>query len=162
LGKEFPNPVRSAPVFVYLPPGQSASLPLETPPPTSTNRGTNMCPVVLQMALPQERSMRVEDLPWSEGYAYGTIQAETEKLMIQIYNFSNKTVKGKLDVTSAPPGWQITYQSQPFAIGPRQRASVPATIKVPPNTPTNGWITLAADCGKQGQPVLAARFVVKP
>lgn len=160
LGKRVPNPVRSAPFFVYLPPGQAASLPLEPPPSMAPNRVGTPCPVVLQWASSPERLARIEDRAWSEGYAYAAVPTETMRYQIHIYNFSEKDVKGALEILGAPPRWQITYPIQPFAVGSQSKTSLSTTLKVPLNTATNGWIVFRANCGGLGQPVLAARFVV--
>jgi hypothetical protein len=161
LGRQLPSPVSSAPHFVFLPPGQAITLPLELPPAPVTNRASIACPVVLQLELPSTRSMRVEDIPWSEGYVYGLAPDETLRLPLNIYNFSERKVQGRLEIAGVPPRWQITYPGQPFAVGPQGRTQLVAALKVPPAAATNGWVIFRASCGNEGPSVLAARFMIK-
>jgi hypothetical protein len=160
--RTFPAPLTSAPVFVFLPPGQAATLPLEAPPAQAARRPGNPSPVVLQLSLPRTVVRRVEDLPWSEGYAYQARPGQPLKLKLHVYNFATNTAEGRLQVVRQPSGWETVLAAQDFRVEPMQRGELPGTLRIPEGAAaSDGWVVMRADCGPQGQPALAFRVLVR-
>lgn len=162
LGSALPETLSSAPLFVLLPAGQAVTLPLEPPPPLATRRAAAVSPVVLQLSLPHTAIVRVEDLPWSEGYAYSVKPGQSLELPIHVYNFGTADARGGLEIERQPEGWDLQLPSTDVTIKPNDRNELRASLRVPADAATrDGWIVLRADCGDQGRPVLAFRILVK-
>ena len=159
-GTNSPTPLTSAPVFVFLPRGQAASLPLEKPPTLPTPRDGVASSVVLQMALPRSAGRKVEDLPWSEGYAYQAKPGEALEFKLRAYNFSTNTAAGHMRVVRQPVGWKTTLAASDFQLAAMDRVELKGTLRIAADAATrDGWVVLRADCGPQAQPVLAFRVV---
>jgi hypothetical protein len=158
----FPEPLSSSPVFVMLPPGEASKLGLESPPPLATRRPGNPSPVVLQLSLPRAMVRKVEDLPWSEGYAYQAAPGQPLALNLHAYNFATNTVAGRLRIVRQPQGWAVTLPVEDFTLASMGRQPLKGSLQVPETTNVrDGWVVLKADCGANGQPVLAFRVLVK-
>lgn len=161
-GVKFPTLLTSAPVFVFLPPGQAAKLPLESPPILAPIRAGTPSPVVLQMALPRSATRKVEDLPWSEGYAYQATPGQPLEFKLHVYNFATNTAAGHLRIIRQPKEWEIKLAAADFDLAPTDRAELSGTLRMPKDaTARDGWVVLRADCGRLGQPVLAFRVVTR-
>lgn len=161
-GKSFPAPLSSAPVFVLLPPGQAANLPLESPPVLGSRRAGSASSVVIQMALPRSATRKVADLPWSEGYAYQVPPGQSLEFKLRVYNFGSNPVAGRLQVTRQPPGWEAALAVADFKLAAMDRGELTGSLRIPGGAPTqDGWVVLRADCERQGQPTLAFRVVVR-
>lgn len=161
-GGVLPERLSSAPVFVFLPAGQASRLPIEAPPPLAGLRVGTASPVVLQVTLPRSANVKVEDLPWSEGYAYAVKGGQTLDLPVQAYNFGRSRVQGRLEVESKPENWEIRLSTSELALDSHGRATLHASLRVPVGAATrDGWVALRAECGAQGRPALAFRVVVK-
>lgn len=160
-GADFPASLTSAPVFVLLPPGEAAKLPLESPPVLAPRRGGPPSPVVLQVLLPRSASRKVEDIPWSEGYAYRTKIGSALEFRLRAYNFATNAVAGRLRVARQPAQWETTLDVTEFKLAPMDRWESTGTLRIPNGTEArDGWVLLRADCGQDGQPALAFRVVV--
>ncbi len=163
LKKNFPTPLTSAPVFVLLPPGQAAALPLESPPPLSPRRDGIASPIVLQLSLPRSSITRVEDLPWSEGHAYRARPGELLDLPLHVYNFSGLPAKGTLRVDRIPPNWELAIDRPEFDLPAGGRFELTGHLRLPAGESlADGWAVLRADCGTHGRPVLAFRVLSRP
>jgi hypothetical protein len=159
-GAKFPTPLTSAPVFVFIPPGQAASLPLESPPALATHRAGTASPVVLQMVLPRSATRKVVDIPWSEGYAYQLIPGQSLEFKLRVYNFDANTVAGHVQVDRQPQDWNATLAATDFKVAAMDRGELRGALRIPSRPATqDGWVVLRADCGRQGQPALAFRVV---
>jgi len=162
LSTGFPAPLTSAPVFVFLPAGQASTLPLEAPPKSAAPRSGSASPVVLQLSLPRSTVIRVEDLPWSEGYAYQAKPGQVLDFKLHVYNFAAKAAAGRLEIIRQPPGWNTALTTADFKLTSLARAELAGTLRLPGNVGArDGWIALRADCGGHGRPVLAFRVVVR-
>lgn len=162
LGKAFPAPLTSAPVFVFLPPGEALKLPLENPPLPSSWRAGSPSPVVLQLSLPRSVIRKVEDLPWSEGYVYQADTGRELELKFHVYNFAPEAITGQFQVVRRPDNWEVTLPSTTFQLPSRERQEVLGRLRISESAATrDGWVVLRADCGPQGQPVLAFRVMAK-
>jgi hypothetical protein len=162
LGTSFPAPLTSAPVFVLLPAGQAATLPLEAPPKSAAPRSGSASPVVLQLALPRPAEVKVEDLPWSEGYAYQAKPGQVLDFKLHVYNFATNTAAGRLEVIRQPRDWSTALATADFKLSSMARAELAGTLRLPDRVEArDGWVVLRADCGPHGRPVLAFRVVVR-
>ncbi len=160
LGTNLPAPLSSAPVFVFLPPGQASTLPLEPPPALAPWRGGTPSPVVLQLSLPRPAIQKVEDLPWSEGYAYQLAPGQKLDLKLHAYNFGANQATGRMQIARQPQGWDVRLTEPSFDLAPMQRAASRGSLEIPENAVVrDGWVVLQADCGTHGRPVLAFRVV---
>ena len=160
LSGALPSPLTSAPVFVLLPAGQATTLPLEPPPPLAPWRTGAPSPLVLQLELPRAATVRVEDLPWSEGYAYQVTDGEPIELTLHLYNFATEPARGQLKLESAPAGWDVTLPSEDFELDPRERQTWRGRVRVPADAAIrDGWIRVRAESGALGRPVLAFRVI---
>lgn len=161
--RAFPEPLTSAPVFVFLPPGQAATLPLEAPPARAAWRPGTASPVVLQLSLPRSAVRRVEDLPWSEGYAYQARPGQPLELKLHVYNFATNAAAGRLQVVRQPAGWETVLAAGGFRVEPLQRGELTGTLRVPEGAAVHdGWVVVRAACGEHGQPALAFRVLERP
>jgi len=159
-GRQFPAPLTSAPVFVFLPPGAAARLPLESPPVLAPWREGQPSPVVLQVSLARSALRKVEDLPWSEGYAYKAQAGEPLDLKLHAYNFATNSVTARVRVTRQPRGWETTLAASEVSLAPMERREMAGTVRIPLGTAVrDGWVVLHADCGRHGRPALALRVV---
>ncbi len=161
-GSTFPTPLTSAPVFVLLPPGQAARLPLESPPCPTARRTGPASSVVIQMVLPRSATRKVDDLPWSEGYAYQATLGLLMQFKLQVYNFDTNTVVGRLQVLRQPPDWAITLTPADFKLASMDRRELAGSLRIHKNaTVRDGWVVLRADGSPQSQPVLAFRVLAR-
>ena len=159
----FPAPLTSAPVFVVLPPGQATKLPLEPPPAPATWRPGDAPRVVLQLNIPRSTTVRVEDLKWSEGFAYETKVGELLQFKIHAYNFGSDTTAGRLRVVSQPENWETTLNATNLSVAPMERAELTGSLRVPSSAQNlDGWVSLSVDCGQSGCPALAFRVLARP
>jgi hypothetical protein len=118
---------------------------------------------VLQLALPRSAEVRVEDRPWSEGYAYGLAAGVETKLPIHLYNFAAPPAKVRLTVVSKPDGWNVSVPDEVIEVPPESRTELTALLQVPPETRVqDAWIVLRADGGALGRSPLAFRVRVSP
>jgi len=162
LGAGFPVPLTSAPVFVFLPAGQASTLPLEGPPTSAAPRSGSASPVVLQLSLPRAAKVKVEDLPWSEGYAYQASPDQVLDFKLHIYNFATNPATGRVEVSRQPQGWSTALVTADFKLPSMERAELAGTLRLPSHVEArDGWVTLRADCGEHGRPVLAFRVVIR-
>lgn len=162
LDRGVPATLGSAPVFLILPAGQAALLPLEPPPRLAPFQPGAPSPVVLQLAWPRDATVRVEDLPWSEGHACAVQPGRALELPLHAYNFAAAAVPGRIQVERQPADWETELPAPVFEIEPGGRRMLRAVMRVPTETKAReGWLQLRADCGQWGRPVLAIRFVVR-
>ena len=104
----------------------------------------------------------MEDLPWSEGYAYQARPGQVLDFKLHAYNFATNTAAGRLEVIRQPPDWSTALVTADFKVSSMARAELAGTLRLPDHVEArDGWVTLRADCGAHGQPVLAFRVVVR-
>jgi hypothetical protein len=163
LGTSFPRPLTSAPIFIFLPHGQAARLPLTPPPPLAPPRAGEASPIVLQLVQPRSTIVAIQDLPWSEGHAYAMEQGTTQELALHAYNFSDQPVMADLEVLDQPSGWHIAWSRTRFQIDPGERVVLTGSLRMDGDADTrDGWIKLRAATGTHGNAALAFRFVLQP
>ena len=164
LDEGVPSPLSSAPVFVFLPAGQAATLPLEIPPRSApAPPAQSATPLVLQLVLPRPVEVRVEDRPWSEGYAYGLVSGRAHHLPIHLYNFAPAPASARLALVAKPADWSVSLPPGAFEVPPEGRVALAGVLQIPPETPLkDGWIVVEADGGALGRSPLAFRVRVRP
>jgi hypothetical protein len=159
---KFPTPLTSAPVFIVIPAGQAAKLPLEPAAGRHPWRAGDASQVVLQLSLPRSAASRVEDLKWSEGFAYEAKAGDLLHFKIHTYNFSTISAEGCLRVASQPETWETALVTKQFAVAPMLRAELAGTLRIPLDAKTqDGWVVITADCGQAGRPALAFRVLLR-
>jgi len=155
-----PGRVGAAPQFVELSVGQAGMLPLEPPPRLLSWSGGRASPVVLQLTGSGGETIRVEDRPWSEGYAHAIPVGQRVDLEGFVYNFAQEPVAGRLKVTQAPEDWEVSIREERFNLDPMGRLSWQAELRIPNLASVrDGWVRLAADCDRAGTAVLAFRIL---
>jgi hypothetical protein len=118
--------------------------------------------VVLQLSLPRLAEVKVEDLPWSEGYAYQARPGQVLDFKLHVYNFATNTAAGSFEVSRQPPGWTTALVTTDFKLSSMARSELAGTLRLPDHVEArDGWVVLRAECGEHGRPVLAFRVVVR-
>jgi glycerophosphoryl diester phosphodiesterase len=163
LGQTLPSKIGSAPLFVFLPRGQAATLPLEPPPAlSSAPKDLQPSPVVLRWSVPESARLRVEDLPWSEGYAYQVAPDEPLGCFLEVYNFGASPVEGNLQIAAIPEGWHFDIEAGPFKVEALGRQQLKGSLRIASSAPVrDGWVVVRAEGDGYGPPVAAARFLVR-
>jgi hypothetical protein len=116
----------------------------------------------MQLLLPRPAVRKVEDVPWSEGYAYQTFPGQSLEFKLHLYNFATNAAQGRLLVARQPKSWDLNLTTATFQLPPMGRGEFAGTLKLPNNAETqDGSVILRADCGAHGQPVLAFSVVVR-
>jgi hypothetical protein len=161
LGTSFPSPLTSAPVFVFLEPGQAGTLALELPPALGDRREGTASRMVLQLEVKRNWVRRVEDLPWSEAYAYGVRRGQEMPLKIVAYNFGTRTAEGTLRVARSPGSWEVRLGPSSGPVQPMGRVEWTGTLRVPSEGGIrDGWVVIESQWGAEGRAVLAFRCVI--
>jgi len=160
-----PRELTSSPLWVLAPSGASSCLPLEHPdlPVAEPDRtGSTRPTVVLQALFPPSARVRVEDKPWSEGYAYRFRPGEPLDFQLCAYQFDGKPARGRVWIEQAPGGWTVEPVSWNFELSSMDRQVRSArfvTTGPKDGGITGGWIVLRGDFGRAGWPVIALRLV---
>jgi hypothetical protein len=139
--------------FIVLPKGDAAKLTLQPPMSTSAPRPGSVCPVVLQLQMPQSATnlnQQARIIP----------AAAPTEIKLFAYNFSGNRVSGTVAVQQAPANWQITPASWDMALDPMERKALPAQVVIPADSAAD-WIKLQGDFGPAGRSVLAFRLMVR-
>jgi hypothetical protein len=152
---EIPAELSGEALFIVLPAEQTDKLKLTTVA-RSENRKDNVCPVVLQVQMPRSTSMKIQPLPWSQGYEYQIDPDKPYNLRMFAYNFSNEPVKGTIQVKDKPSGWTLDKETWKISIEPMQQELFEASLTIPSDQ--NGTLKLTGDFGPAGNPVLAFRL----
>jgi hypothetical protein len=152
---EVPPELTGEALFIVLPAGQTDQMELESVV-RSSLREDQVCPVVLQVQMPRAASMKVEPLPWSQGYEYRIDPNKPYRLSMFAYNFGNKRVKGTVRVKDKPSDWVLDREVWSLSIDPMQRGLLDTVLTIPAGQA--GTLRLAGDFGSAGKPVLTFRI----
>jgi hypothetical protein len=159
-----PGQLQSAPLFVLLASGDAGRLPLARPE-RSAYRGGETCPIVLQLRMPRSASVNVEQIPWASDIEHRVRPEEEMDLPLYVYNFSEKTARGRVAIEHAPAGWQLTPNAWDVALAPMARHRLDCRFirpQRPRDKTSDTWIVLRGDFGDTGRPVLAFRLISQP
>jgi hypothetical protein len=152
---EMPAELSGQVLFIVLPAGQTDNIKLTTPA-RSAKRQHIVCPIVLQVQMPHSASMKIEPLPWSQGYEYRIDPNEPYRLHMFAYNFSGEPVKGTIRIAGKPSGWALDKETWNISIDSMQREPFEASLTIPAEQ--DGALKLTGDFGPAGKPVLAFRL----
>lgn len=159
---KLPSRLTSAPLFVLLPPGQAEKLPLQPATQHPAWRPGDASPVVLQLSWPRSAVTRVEDVKWSEGFAYAAKPGETMQFKLYGYNLGTNNAAGRLRFASQPARWETVLETTEFSAAPMERSELGGSLRIPAGASVrDGWVVLTADCGRNGSPALAFRVIAK-
>jgi len=153
--KEVPPELTGEAVFVVMPAGQIDQVELTTVA-RSARRTDQVCPIVLQVQMPRAASMKIEPLPWSQGYEYRIDPNEPYDLHMFVYNFASERVKGVIRVGDKPADWVLDREEWALSIDPLGRVPFETLLTIPAGQ--SGTVRVTGDFGSAGKPVLAFRI----
>ncbi|MCP4455717.1 MAG: hypothetical protein GY809_30015 [Planctomycetes bacterium] len=164
LGTVTPGQLQSAPVFIVLEPDQARRLTLTLPPQTRYRKG-KPSHVVLQLNMPRESTVKLDQVPWASEYEH-RVKPDTETdLPVYVYNFGDQPVRGTLVVSHSPSDWTLSPRQWTVTLEPMARRRLPLTLikpVVPFSATSDNWIKVTGNFGPDEQPVLAFRCISKP
>jgi len=164
LGTALPGPLRSAPVFIVLEPDQARRLEL-TPPPQSTYREGTPSHIVLQLNMPRESTVKLEQVPWASEYEHKVEPGVETELPIYVYNFGDERARGSIAVSHSPSGWTLSPRQWSVTLEPMERRLLKLQLTKPDapfDASSDNWIKLTGNFGPDEQPILAFRCISKP
>jgi hypothetical protein len=156
LGPHVPETLGRTPVFVVLPKSSVSTLLLDPPLTGSPSRGGSICPVVLQLEMPQAAT----DL---DQQAHKLSPGAQGDLRIFAYNFSGKPTRGIVRVQGGAP-WKLTPPQWELTLEAGERKSLAIHVQAEPVADRPGpadWIKLEGDFGAAGRSVLAFRLLAR-
>jgi hypothetical protein len=159
LGIQAPSRWR-APVYVLLPPGALDSLELEPAPfyPPEDAPAASASTIVFQFRPDRDTRRKVEERPWTEGFAWALDEREPLTGTLWIYNFGQAHGYGEITVENSPDGVQMKIEETIIVIEPGARKGIPVSLQAESgNTLADipKWLVVRGDFGNQGNPVLA-------
>jgi len=154
-----PAELTSAALFVLLPAGQTGTLKLKTAE-RAALRNDDVCPILLQLQMPRENSMKIAPIPWSQGYEYQVPPEEQFRLRMYAYNFTSGQVKGTVRLENMPSGWSLSPEQWSVQIEPMQRRLLEADLVIPGKQ--DGTIQISGDFKSLPRSALAFRIHGKP
>jgi len=153
VATSLPASLTSSAFFIVLPKGDAAKLTLQAPMSASALRSGRVCPVVLQLQMPQSATNLDQQ-------AHVLQAATPTDLRLFAYNFSGDKVSGTVTVQQSPANWKIAPASWTVTLDPMERKALPAQITIPAGSAAD-WIKLQGDFGPAGRSVLAFRLMVR-
>lgn len=152
VADSLPVTLNPSAVFVVLPEGDAGKLTLQPPMSASVSRPGGVCPVVLQLQMPQSATNL-------DRQAHTIPGATPTDLELFAYNFSGEKVAGTMAVQQSPSNWQITPTSWTVSLDPMERQALPLHVTLPAGAAAD-WIKLQGDFGVAGRSALAFRLMV--
>ncbi len=130
MGITVPDKLTPRPIFVLLRPGATDDLQLIAPAAVERKEGLPS-PMVLQLEMPAETSVKVSESAWSRGYVHALEGAGPHNLTVRAYNFSDKTRSGRIIVQEKPSGCAVEPTQWDIRLAPGQRAALQMTLHNP-------------------------------
>ncbi len=164
LGQTVPGQLQSAPLFIVLDPGQARRLTLTPPPRTGYRTGTPSH-IVLQLNMPHDSTVKLDQVPWASEYEHRVEPGVETDLPVYAYNFGDHPVRGTLVVSHSPSDWTLSPRQWTITLEPMARRRLPLTLikpVVPFSATSDNWIKVTGNFGPDEQPVLAFRCISKP
>ncbi len=158
LSNGVPDALSSAPVFLVLPAGEAAKLPLSKPP-VLARRNESPSSVVLQLQWPEARIVMHKE-GWTDEHDYEIAPEIESELRVHVYNFGSNSVEGSVGVSQAPPGWTWTPERLAVSIPAMGRETVMLRLRAVKNATPDALgerVRLEGDFGPGGRPALAFR-----
>ncbi len=151
VATSLPTNLTPSAFFVVLSRGDAARLVLQPPASVSGSLPGSVCPVVLQLQMPQSATNLSQQ-------AHIVPAATPTELRLFAYNFGSDKVSGTVMAQQLPANWQITPTSWTVTLDPMECKPLPAQITVPAGSAAD-WLKLQGDFGPTGRSVLAFRLV---
>ena len=150
-----PAEITSAPLFVVLPEGETATLPLKTLPASEFRQG-EPSPVVLQLDTPGLAPV-IRNRAWTPE-PERVFEPETPVVCeLVVYNFANTRQRGTISVTGIPDGMTIAPDSWEVDLPAGERAVLTSQIEVHAayTFSDSDWVVFQGEFASAGRPVLA-------
>jgi len=164
LGNTPPDKLRSAPIFVVLPVGQTAQLTLDKPQ-RADYRAGKASPIVLQIAMTHAIKM-VQDpkTPWIMEPQYKISPGKETSFEFFAYNFSADTVEGEIVLSKLPAGWTCLPDRWSMRLEPMERKPFIAALSAvgtPADANVSNWIGLQGKFSNADSTALAFSVIVE-
>ena len=167
LGREVAvaNPVglTSSPIFLLLGEGECDRFEL-TRPEKWERRVDDVCPVVLQCAMPRGTAKDIKRIPWASEYEYVIEAGRPCKVPIYAYHFGSEALRGTVRLEGLPAGCSAEPRNWDVEIEPMGRIALATEVTITKEMTSEAediWFTLRGDFGAVGRPVLAFRLVAE-
>lgn len=161
LSASVPEEIGGAPLYILLPEGAAATLPLQaisSPTPPAMEEPS---PMVLQLYTP-DMTIRGRILNWAHEHDRNAMPGDHE-IAIYAYNFGEKAVSGTIRTTSLPSGWQCEPASWEVTVQPMERCRQEVRLHITEplsSDDSENWIYFEGDMGTtSGKARLAARIL---
>ncbi len=164
LGTETPRLLQSAPVFVLLDLEQAQTLTLK-PRTTSSYRPGKPSSIVLQLNMPRQSRVKLDQIPWASEFEHGIDPGVETELPLYVYNFGQEPIQGTVTVSHCPSGWTMSRKQWTVTLAPMERRQLKMHLTkpdVPFSESSDNWIKLEGNFGHEEKPVLAFRCISKP
>lgn len=158
---QLPAVIGSAPLFVLLPRGQAAALPLEMLPRTRSLEASSPSRLVLQSLFPPSARVAVQDKPWSGGFAYAVKPGNKMTFTLCAYNFGESALPCEARLEQAPAGWSLDAARWTWTLEPQGRATAVVELSCAVDGARDGWVVLRGSAPPQPEAALAFRVVRK-
>ncbi len=152
--ESIPSELTSAAVYIVLPAGRTADLPLTTIERVITPQAT-ASPIVMQVQMPKASSMKIEPRPWSQAWEYKIAAGKPFRLTMYAYNFSDTAAEGQIVVKELPDGWELSQRQWRMTIEPMDMQMFECDLLAAQEAA--GSVALRGDFGALGQPLLSFR-----
>jgi len=148
LGKNLK--LTTAPVFAILSSGSAKKIPLVPPPAPAARLKGAVSPVVLQALGPEKNIVLTNS-------AYRVSSEQGASIAVFAYNFSRRTVRGKL-LVKAPDGWAVQLPDK-VQLEPEERQELSLELRCPKSSahPVE-TIRIQGDFGSAGKPDVSFRM----
>jgi hypothetical protein len=108
--------------------------------------------------MPGRGRVKVEDRPWSEGYAYGVESGGWVEWDLCVYNFGEDELGVVLGVDAKPEGWEVELGDERVVVGSMERQVVRCRVRVGRGGADDGWVVVRGMGGEVVRSVVAARM----
>jgi len=157
--QSIPGQLTSSAVYILLAPGKAEGLKLKNVE-HSERHGGDVCPIVLQVQMPRENSMKIAPIAWSQGYEYRIPPGKAFRLKMYAYNFAPTSAIGTVKLDNMPSSWTLSRKRWALEIEPMGRQLFEADLVIPQDQ--DGSIGIVGDFGSLGRAMLSYRVHAKP
>ncbi len=150
-----PAQLKSEPVFIVLPAGEAAKLPLRAVSHAKRRTSPSTSAIVLQLNMPANPLVaRTND--WIPEHARVFEPGKKTECVVIVNNLGESAVEGILSLDDVPKGWKFSKTGWNVKLAPMARTALTLDITRPVDqTESQPWITIRGDFGKAGSPVLS-------
>jgi len=158
---EFPKQLRSAPVFIVLPAGQSGGAPLTPPLNSGPMRPGEASKVVFQLRTPNLETIK-KQVAWTQEHERTMKPGSETEMMVNVYNFGEEPAKGEVVTERIPQGWGLLPASVEIQLEPMECKELWFKMKSPrpdDESAEDTWFRIRGHFEEAGDPVLAFRVL---